>query len=218
MSRVTGLPGVLIGLVAVLACGAGVARGGVISFLNDYEGWLKAAGGVAQEIDFETLPNGNPSQAGFPITEHFNYTDQGVTFSSVPTDIDVLLIIVGNDVGGFGLAAFGNSLEVGIVSTFVEPAFAAGVFFPGITTFSIFSEDGVLLGEEMGSKYPDPEGFVGFVSDIPIAYTLNTRDSTQEAIISYVFVPIPEPTTCTLFCLAFAIRRTGAFTQRRTDK
>ena len=181
------------------------ARAGVISFLNDYEGWLEAAGGVAQEIDFETLPDGNPSKAGFPITEHFNYTDQGVTFSAVPTDIDVFLFIGGNPVGGFDLGADGPSLEVGIVSTFVEPAFAAGVFFPGITTFSIFTEDGVLLGEEMGSKFPDPEGFVGFVSDVPIAYSLNTSDSTQEGILSYVFVPIPEPSACILLGFGFVL-------------
>ena len=127
----------LIRVIAVLIaipC-TNYSHAGVISFLNDYEGWLEAAGGVAQEIDFETLPNGDPSQAGFPITEHFNYTDQGVTFSAVPTDIDIFLFIGGNDVSGFDLGADGPSFEVGIVSTFVEPAFAAGVFFPGITTF-----------------------------------------------------------------------------------
>ena len=197
----------LIRVIAVLIaipC-TNYSHAGVISFLNDYEGWLEAAGGVAQEIDFETLPNGDPSQAGFPITEHFNYTDQGVTFSRTPLDVEGFLIIVGNDVSGFGLFAQANSFEVGIVSTFVEPAFAAGVFFPGITTFSIFTEDGVLLGEEMGSKFPDPEGFVGFVSDVPIAYSLNTSDSTQEGILSYVFVPIPEPSACILLGFGFVL-------------
>ena len=210
----------LIRVIAVLIaipC-TNYSHAGVISFLNDYEGWLEAAGGVAQEIDFETLPDGSPSQAPFPITEHFNYTDQGVTFSAVPTDVDIFLFIGGNPVGGFNLGADGPSLEVGIVSTFVEPAFAAGVFFPGFTTFSIYDADGVLLGEEMGGQFPDPEEFLGFVSDVPIAYTLNTRDTTQEIINSYLFVPVPEPSACILLGLAFAIRRTGAFTQRRTDK
>ena len=203
-----GFAGLRVGLiasVAVFTSGAGVARGGVISFVNDFEGWLEAAGGVAQEIDFETLPNGDPSQAGFPITEHFNYTDQGVTFSAVPTDVDVFLFIGGNPVGGFDLGADGPSFEVGIVSTFVEPAFAAGMFFPGFTTFSIYDADGVLLAEELGGEFPDPEDFLGFVSDVPIAYTLNTRDTTQEIILSYVFVPVPEPSAYILLAFAFLL-------------
>ena len=121
--------------MTIFAYVAGVAQAGVISFVNDFEGWLEAAGDVVQEIDFETLLNGNPSHVGFPITEHSNYTDQGVTFSAVPTDIDVVLFFGGNDISGYSLGTEGDSLEIGIVSPFVEPAFAAGAFFPAIITF-----------------------------------------------------------------------------------
>ena len=81
MSRFEGLPGVLIGLVAVLACAAGVARGGVQTFVEDFEGFVEAAGPGLLEIDFETLPDGSPSEASVEITKDFNYDGQGVFFS-----------------------------------------------------------------------------------------------------------------------------------------
>ena len=60
----------------------------------------------------------------------------------------------------------------------------------------------------MGSKFPDPQGFVGFVSDVPIAFTLNTRDSSFEGIHSHEFVPVSEPGTLALLGLvALAIIR-----------
>ena len=201
MSRVTGLPGVLIGMVAVFACGAGVARGGVISFVNDYEGWLEAAGGVAQEIDFETLPDGSPSQTGTPITEDFNYTGQGVTFSRTPPEVEGFLFIGGNPIGGFDLGVEAVAIGAGIISDLVEPAYASGVFFGGFSTFSIFDAQGNLLGEESAGGHPGDE-FVGFVSDEPIEFTLNTDGGTAEVINSYLFVPVPEPGTVVLLGLA----------------
>ena len=192
----------LIPVIAVLfaVAGANHAHGGVISFVNDYEGWLEAAGGVAQEIDFETLPDGSPSQTGVLITDDFNYTDQGVTFSRTPPEVEGFLFIGGNPIGGFDLGAEAVAIGAGIISDLVDPAFAAGVFFPGNTTFSIFSEDGILLGEEtFGSG---AENFLGFVSKVPIGSTLNTDGTSAEVINSYVFVPVPEPGTLALLGLA----------------
>ena len=148
MPRLTSLLVGVIGMVAFFAYGTGVARGGVISFVNDYEGWLKAAGGVAQQIDFETLPDGSPSQAGVLITDEFNYTDQGVTFSRTPPEVEGFLFIGGNPIGGFNLGVEAAAFGAGIISDLVEPAFAAGVFFPGDSTFSVFDVWGNLLGEE----------------------------------------------------------------------
>ena len=110
MPRLTGLPGVLIGMVAVLACGVGVARGGVQTFVEDFEGFVEAAGPGLLEIDFETLPDGSPSEGGTPITKDFNYTEQGVFFwPPVPE-----MKIVGNEVSGFSLIA---ASELGIETT-----------------------------------------------------------------------------------------------------
>ena len=192
----------LIPVIAVLfaVAGANYAQGGVISFVNDYEGWLEAAGGVAQEIDFETLPDGSPSQTGTLITKDFNYTDQGVTFSRTPPEVEGFLFIGGNPIGGFDLGAEAVAIGAGIISDLVEPAFAAAVFFGGNTTFSIFSEDGILLGEEYFNS--GAENFLGFVSDIPIGHTLNTRDSTFEILNSFLFVPVPEPGTLGLLGVA----------------
>jgi len=74
------------------------ARAQVTLYENDYEGFLDDAGAVST-IDFETLPNGEPSEPGVEITEDFNYDSQGVHFSApvgTPT-------IAGNPEAGFGL-------------------------------------------------------------------------------------------------------------------
>ena len=212
MSRVTGLPGVLIGLVAVLACGTGVARGGVISFVNDYEGWLEAAGGVAQEIDFETLPDGSPSEASTPITKDFNYDEQGVFFSApVPS-----LFIAGNQVTGFILAAISDDeiTPTWIDASLLTPASAVGVFFPGTTIFSAFDTDGELIVSEAFSG-AGPDHFIGFVSDVPIGFTMNNSDPTAEGIESYVFVPVPEPGCAVLLLVGVGLVLRGRG-QRRT--
>ena len=106
----------------------------------------------------------------------------------------------GNRCGGLGLGVEGVACDVGIISDLVEPGFAAGVFFGGNTTFSIFDEAGVLLGEEyFNATGPN---FLGFVSDVPIGFTLNTENSTAEAINSFLFVPVPEHGTLALLALA----------------
>ncbi len=160
----------------------------VITFLDDFEGFLEAAGDV-QVIDFETLPDGSPSVAGTLITPDFNYTDQGVTFTvPVPS-----LYIAGNEVNGFGLyAQEDEDTELTeIVSDLVTPASAVGVDFPGFTTLLAYDEQGELIASEY---FGGPGGhFIGLVSDTPIAYTVNTRYAPAEYLHAYYFTPVPEP-------------------------
>ena len=54
-----------------------VVHGSPLIFIDDYEGFVEAAGGEVQVIDFETLPDGSPSYAGAEITSEFNYTHPG---------------------------------------------------------------------------------------------------------------------------------------------
>jgi len=91
-------------------------------------------------IDFETLPDGQPSMAGVDITEDFNYDDQGVHFSA-PFPYP---FIEGNPVDGFGLGVSANE-ETWIIADLITPAYAVGAFFPGGTNLCVFDQ----LGSEM---------------------------------------------------------------------
>ena len=191
--------GLLVGLIAVAAGFPVQAERGMQTFVDDFEGFVEAAGPGLLEIDFETLPDGSPSEGGTPITKDFNYTEQGVFFwPPVPE-----MKIVGNEVSGFSLSA--NS-ELGIETTWITadlivPAFAVGTFFGGDTTLSAFDEDGNLIVTE--SFFGSGSGhFVGIVSDTPIAFSMNESFTNLEAIESYLFVPVPEPGTVVLSALA----------------
>jgi len=100
----------------------------VVTFLNDYEGFLAGAGDV-RTIDFETLPDGSPSPGNGYITPDFNYTSQGVAFSAPVGN----LFIGGNPVGGFTLIAdaYGEQQRTWIIADLDPPASAVGVFFAG---------------------------------------------------------------------------------------
>ncbi len=178
----------------------------VLIFLDDFEGFLAAAGDV-QVIDFETLPDGSPSVAGTLITPDFNYTDQGVTFT-VPLPS---LYIAGNDTTGFGLFALedDDTEPTAIISDLVTPAWAVGIDFPGGTTLFAYAEGGELLA----SQYLGGGGFhfLGFVSDTPIAQTVQTRYSPVEYIHNYYFTPVPEPASGLMLTLAVV----GLLTRRR---
>jgi hypothetical protein len=178
------------GLVALCAVGA---LGQVETFINDFDGWA-AATGVFSTIDFETLPDGEPSSVT-PITDSFNYTDQGVTFS---TPIDRLLI-VGNLTLGFGLGSVLFPLESGIThirADLVTPAKSVGFYFPGNARMEVFGTGGdLLLATEQ--VFTGGTGFLGAVSDIPIGYVIMDED-TSSAILSFHFSPTPEPGTAGL--------------------
>jgi hypothetical protein len=205
------MPGVkasfLSGLLATFLMGGAFIKGvqaGPVTFLNDYEGFLAAAGDV-RVIDFETLPDGSPSHVGVPITPEFNYTNQGVTFSAPAGD----LYISGNPVSAFGLLADGYpDKRTWIVSTLDPPALAVGFFGPGAEFLSVYDVSGSLL---TFAVVPDnlADWFVGFVSDVPIASAVADLRGTHAEIQSFSFTPVPESPTLVFVLLAAvaAVRR-----------
>ena len=192
---------VFVGFVGMAAVVPVQAGGGVQTLVEDFEGFVEAAGPGLLEIDFETLPDGSPSEGGTPITKDFNYTEQGVFFWPPVPD----LFVGGNEVNGFSLRADSESHfeTTWITADLVDPAFAVGTFFGGDTTLSAFDENGNLIAIEtfFGGG---PGHFIGFVSDTPIAFTKNESFLPSESVSSYVFVPVPEPGSIVLLVLASA--------------
>jgi hypothetical protein len=165
-------------------------QGGVVTFLNDYPGFLAGAGDV-RIIDFETLPDGSSSHVGVPITPDFNYTSLGVTFSSPTGDP----FISGNPVSGFGLGADGYpDTRTWITATLTPPASAIGCFGPGFEFLSVYDGAGKRLAEGV---VPGDGGdwFVGFVSDVPIASVVADLGGTHAGVQTFVFTPVPDPAT-----------------------
>jgi len=175
----------------------------VVVFENDYNGFLEAVG-VVNVIDFDTLPNGEPTEVSVELTEDFNYDEQGVHFSApIPYPF-----CAGNPSSGFGLRVEGGTEESWIITELITPAQAVGGFFGGFTELCTFDE----LGDQIACvSYSEPGGpnFVGIVSDIPIhSATLGDGDES-ETISSFVFAPVPEPGTVILVAsgLVFMARR-----------
>ncbi|MGB2985563.1 MAG: PEP-CTERM sorting domain-containing protein [Phycisphaerae bacterium] len=168
---------------------AGNASADVVTF-TDLDAFLEAAGDV-QEIDFETLPDGTPSVRFTPITLEFNYTDQGVTFSSpLPT---LQINMLGG--GDFYLTTLTDTgLRNWIIADFVTPACAVGIIFPGGTTLSGFDGDGQLIASVSGGGSGGGH-FLGIVSDVPIVTATGDRGSSGDAWQSFFFAPVPEPGT-----------------------
>ena len=194
---------VLLALI-LCVCAVSSARAGIVTF-TDLDAFLAAAGDV-HEIDFETLPDGSPSVGGTYLTPEFNYTDQGVTFSS-PNDAPAL---VGGE-GNFILQVGGPSEQRNwIIMDFVTPAFAVGVVYPGITELSVFDANGDLIGSALDTG-PGADRFLGFLSDTPIARAMADSGTSTEVIDSFLFTPVPEPTTALLVAVGAAalLRRGG---------
>ena len=180
------------------------ARAGIVTF-TDLDAFLAAAGDV-HEINFETFPNGSPSVGGTYLTPEFNYTDQGVTFSS-PNDAPA---IVGGD-GYFILRVGGPSEQRNwIIMDFTTPAFAVGIVYPGGTELSVFDANGNLIGSAVDPG-PGTERFLGFLSDQPITRAIADRGGSTEVIDSFLFTPVPEPGTALLLAVGAAalLRRGG---------
>jgi len=57
----------IVAAAAALLAAPVAGQAGVITFINDYEGFVQAAGNV-QTIDFEVLPDGSPPTGGVEIT------------------------------------------------------------------------------------------------------------------------------------------------------
>ncbi len=196
----------ILGCLAVVLGLPGAARAGFVTYTD--EAAFRAAAGAVQEIDFETLPDGSPSVHGTLITPDFNYTDQGVTFSS-PFPV----LAVGGSPGFFGLASqiADTTARNWIIADLVTPATAVGIVFPGGTTLSFFDINDDLVGTASfigaGSSF-----FLGVVSDTPIGAAIQDRGSSGESMDSFLFTPVPEPATLLLVAvgaLGVAIRRRG---------
>ena len=150
----------------MVALGAGFAQAEPILFVNDYEGFVAAAGDV-QTIDFETLPDGSPTMGAEEITPDFNYTAQGVTFSPHLDIGEPPLHLSGNSIMGFQLTAdsYPSFERNWMIADLVAPAFSVGVYFPAEMTLSIFDVDQVLItnvslgggGSLSGNRFRHPD-------------------------------------------------------------
>jgi hypothetical protein len=181
-------------LIAIALCGgclgAATASGAVQVFINDYAGFQDAAGPLLM-IDFQTLPDGSPSEAGIPITKTFNYDAQGAHFSSPLTDP----FIVGNVMSQFGFDLATRVTfpqRTWIDAQLTTPARAVGVLYPGTTRLFTYDVAGQLIAQ---IHYGAGGGgnFLGIISDIPIHYARVDRGSDIEDLHSFMFVPVPEP-------------------------
>ena len=128
---------------------AAVASAGPVTFTN-LDAFLEATDDV-REIDFETLPDGSPSVADTLITPDFNYTDQGVTYSSPYPVLAITAPIMGS---GFPLSAStpDTTARNWIIADLVTPAYAVGIVFPGTTTLSAFDADMQLIASIGGGR------------------------------------------------------------------
>jgi len=178
----------------------------VVTFENDYDGFVEAAGPLSV-IDFETLPDGSPSMSGVELTDDFNYDTQGIHFDAPLSNP----YIAGNAETGFGLVTTENVEDTWIIGDFITPGQAIGGFFPGSTELCAFDAKDQELACVSASTAPGIPGFVGIVSDVPIhGFTFGSGTST-EGIHSVEFSPIPEPGALVLIgSSAFLLLRRGA--------
>jgi hypothetical protein len=157
-----------------------------------------------QFINFETLPNGQPSISGTQITPSFNYTHLGVTFSApVGTPI-----IGGSGPGDHDLRvlAFSPPAHTWLRADFSHPSLGAGIWFNGATALTAFdANDSVIASMSYG--FSGGPWFVGIYSEIPIAYVTADRGSNVSVISDFIFNPIPEPASALLLLAALPLRR-----------
>ena len=167
------------------------AQGDVLTFENDYDGFVQEAGPLSL-IDFETLPDGEPSRPSVEITEDFNYDAQGVHFSA-PFPYP---FITGNPDTGFSLTVFAEE-DTWIIADLIIPAYAVGAFFGGGTNLCAFDQFGSELACVGYSEF-GPGNFVGIVSTDPIYSATFSEGTAIESIQSFLFSPVPEPGTLVL--------------------
>lgn len=174
------------------------ASAGPVTFINDYQGFLAAAGDV-RVIDFETLPDGTPTlgSESYNITPEFNYTDQGITFSSSIGN----LLIGGNSVSGFELIADAYDLQhpVAVIADLDPAASAVGVFFVGGLELSVYNQQEQLIKSASLTFGSDPfPWFIGIVSDEPIFRAVADQNADRAILLDFVYTPIPEPASIAL--------------------
>lgn len=160
------------------------------------------------EIDFETLPNGAPSQGGVPITPAFNYVLQGALFTSAFPG----LRITGNSTTGYDLTAYTSNLGAhnSISAQLSHPERGIGLYALGHATLRAFDENGALITSVTHTYYPQVY-FLGIRSSIPIASIEfdNYSNSASFDNFTMIHIPVPEPASAALLLLAapFLFRR-----------
>jgi len=196
------MPRTVVLIVPILLLGA-ATRADVLTFENDYAGFVEAAGPLS-EIDFETMPDGQPTEVTVELTEDFNYDDEGVHFSA-PYPYP---FFAGNPWTGLQLWVEQNGQDTWIIADLVAPATAVGAFFPGSTELCVFDSAGTEIACEFFSD-PGEGNFIGMVSDVPIHSATFASGADIEAIDGFVFSPVPEPGTLVLLAsgLALTVRR-----------
>ncbi|HNQ23185.1 MAG TPA: PEP-CTERM sorting domain-containing protein [Phycisphaerae bacterium] len=203
----------LLGTLVLAVGSAAPARAGVLTFVDDYDGFVAGAPAEVRVIDFETLPDGSPSYAGAVITPDFNYTHLGATF--YPRR-DPGLYIYGNVVTGFELVAdsYPSFERNWIIGNLVSPGSAVGTYFGSNATLSAYDVNGALIASV--THWESGEHFLGIVSDGPIAYA--TVDSGGAFALSgaFFFADVPEPRTVLLVVIGgiAAVKRRRAGTAR----
>lgn len=157
-----------------------------------------------QYINFESLPNGQPSVSGTQITPSFNYTPLGVTFTA-PLGTP---IIGGSGPGNYDLRVSVNSPDARtwLRADFVLPTLGAAIYFNGATTLTAFdASDSVITSMHYG--FSGGPWFIGIYSEIPIAYVTADRGSNASFIGDFIFNAVPEPGTILLVFVSLAFRR-----------
>lgn len=185
-------------VAGLVSLAGGSALGGTVVY-TDLD-LFRAAAGDVRVIDFETLPDGTPSQSGVLITPEFNYTAQGGTFAAQAPR----LRITGNEITGFNLGAVpilsNDPTRNWILAHLAEPAYAVGVRFPGTASLILLDVNRETMGRWTfgggGQGF-----FLGVLSDDPIYTALVDHGSNSTHIHDFWFASIPEPATLVLLAL-----------------
>jgi hypothetical protein len=162
--------------VALLSA-AGAARGGVVEFLDDRDGWLAAVGPFTT-INFTGFPDGT-----FITTQ---YADLGVVF----TDGNDQIFLNGNAFPNDGAGMDGNGdIEV----AFDTPQAWIAVDFPGAIKFQLFSER-QLIYDSSSFFAGGFDHFFGLVST-ELFDSARIIDPLGEAEIDDLHFGVPAPGT-----------------------
>lgn len=184
---------------------------GLAVICYDDEAFLDAVGTV-HLINFIDLPNGRPSYDGAEITHSFNYEGAGAFFNS-PTGI---LSLQMREIGDFQLAAMAVPPERAWIDVRpTNPSRGVAILYEGQTTLSAYDDAGVLIAvavprDTVGLPRHDGHdhgGFLGIVSDVPIASVRVERGESFEAIHGFLFSPVPEPATVSALLLCAVLVR-----------